>query len=164
MNRTLLIFSIVFFSIFLGSQITEGYLLIPQWKTLSQVEFYEYYSNYGTRINNFYKVLTIISVLIPIILSIYCLINKSLALKHSIVSATFALLVIVFFYVYFKSTNQQFYNAAFNANELQSTLKTYGNLHWMRVFCEIISLIFLIFTVRILTEEKTLKKIELYTL
>lgn len=164
MNRILIFFSIAIFSIFVGSQITEGYLLIPYWKAIPQLEFYDYYSKFGPAINNFYSVLTVISVLIPLGISINCFRNNSEALKYSIASTFFAILIIAFFYFYFKDTNQQFFDAAFNAYELELTLKTYGKLHWMRVICEIISLTFLIFTINFLTKENTFKEIEIYTL
>lgn len=150
MNRILFYFSITIFSIFLGSQITEGFLLIPYWQSLSKIEFYEYYSKFGPLIAIFYTILTIVAVLIPIGISIYCFFNKLPSLKYSAISSFFALLIIALFYIYFKGTNQQFYSASFDVNQLKSVLKSWKFMHWLRVLFEIISLVFLIVTLNTL--------------
>jgi len=154
MNRTLFFLSIVIFSIFVGSQITEGFLLVPYWKTLSRVEFYVFYAKFGPTIGSYYKTLTIIATLIPLGICIYCFFNKSSALKYSIVSTIFALLVIALFYVYFKDANQQFYDATFDAIQLKTVLRTWGHLHWLRVLFELLSLFFLILTLNILSQKR----------
>lgn len=154
MNRILLFFSIAVFSLFLGSQITEGFLLVPYWKMLSKTEFYEYYSKFGPIIGRFYTILTIIAVLIPLSFSIYCISKKCRALKYSLVSSFFAFLLIAIFYIYFKGVNQQFYEAAFDANRLKHVLETWEYMHWLRVFLEILSLVFLILALNILSNDK----------
>ncbi len=154
MNRILFFLSIIIFSIFLGSQITEGLLLVPYWKSLSKTEFYEYYSKFGPLIGRFYTILTIIATLIPISISVYCFFNKLRALKYSAVSSFFAFLIITIFYIYFKGTNQQFYGASFDVNQLKSVLKGWEFMHWLRVLFEIISLVFLIITLNILDKKK----------
>jgi len=37
---------IAFFSIFLGSQITEAIILVPYWQSLSTPDFYSYYQGF----------------------------------------------------------------------------------------------------------------------
>ena len=154
MNRILCFFLIVIFSIFLGSQITEGRLFVPYWKTLSRTEFYDYYSKFGPTIGRFFTVLTIIAALIPLSISIYCFSNKSPALKYSIVSTLFAFLFIALFYIYFKDTNQQFHEADFNSIQLKSVLKTWEQWHWLRVLFEFLSLTYLILALNILVQKK----------
>lgn len=154
MNRILQFFLIAIFSVFLGSQITEGFLLIPHWKSLSSSAFYEYYATFGPTINTFYSILTIITVLIPVILSVYSYIKKFQSLKHSVISAIFSLLILVIFYVYFKDVNQHFFDATFTSDELKSELITWEYLHWLRVFFEVIALTFLTFAVNILGQKK----------
>lgn len=159
MNRILGYLLIAFFSIFIGSQITEGFLLVPYWKTLSHIQFYEYYSKFGSAINNFYTILTIIAALIPIFISVYSFSIKSKALKYALVSSFFTLLYLASFYIYFKNTNQQFYAASFNARQLKTELQTWEYWHWGRVFFELLSLIFLILSLNLLIL-KTFKTIQ----
>jgi len=155
MNRILQFVSIAVFSIFLGSQITEGILLVPYWKSLSSAEFYSYYASFGSRIGSFYSTLTIIAVLIPVGLSIHCFSKKSPALKYALVSTFFALLIIAIFYGYFKGTNQLFYQAAFNAKKLKVVLDTWEYMHWVRVFFELMSLVFLMVSFKIISAKKS---------
>ena len=94
MNRILGYFLITIFSIFFGSQITEGFLLVPYWKTLPASEFYKYYSKFGLIIGRFYTILTVIATLIPIFISIYWIYKKSKALT------IFTYLLIFHFFMY----------------------------------------------------------------
>ena len=144
LKQFLLTLLIAVFAIFIGSQITEGVLLVPYWQSLSASDFYAYYSKFGPSIGSFYTFLTIIAALIPIVFSFYLKIIKSIAFKYSLISSVFAILFVSSFYVYFKETNELFYMASFNNVELKKELIVWSYWHWSRVFLEIISLIFLI--------------------
>lgn len=144
MKQFLLYFSITVFSIFIGSQITEGVLLVPYWKSLSTNDFYSYYKQFGPSIGQFYTVLTIVAVLIPISISIYCKLIQSNALKLALISFFFAILFITCFYIYFKGANELFYQSALSDEALKKELITWTYWHWGRIVLEFISLIFLI--------------------
>lgn len=144
MKQFLLYLSIVIFSIFIGSQITEGALLVPYWQSLSSTDFYTYYKDFGPSIGQFYTVLTIISALIPVVLSIYCRKKHANAFKLALISSFFAILFVATFYLYFKGTNELFYQAAFSDAALKAELVTWSYWHWGRIVIEFISLFFLI--------------------
>ena len=146
MKQFLLFFSVTIFSIFIGSQITEGVLLVPYWQSLSSINFYSYYSEFGPLIGQFYTVLTIIAALIPIVVSIYCKSINSNALKFALISSFFAILFVSSFYVYFKDTNELFYQAALNDVELKNELVIWSYWHWGGIIIECLSLVFLILT------------------
>ena len=135
------------FGIFIGSQITEAVLLVPYWQSLSVAEFYSYYQEFGPSIGQFYTILTIIAALIPIGLSVYLFIKKASGLKFALVSALFALLFIACFYIYFKGTNELFYQSAFSPDQLKKELIVWANWHWGRIVLECLSLLFLILAV-----------------
>lgn len=146
MKQFLYFFSVTVFSIFIGSQITEGALLVPYWQSLSSINFYSYYNEFGPFIGQFYTVLTIIAALIPIIISIYCKSINSKALKFALISSFFAILFVSSFYIYFKDTNELFYKSILNDIELKNELVIWSYWHWGRVFIECLSLFFLILT------------------
>lgn len=154
MNRILGYFLIAIFALFVGSQITEGYLLVPYWKTLSTEAFYNYYSQFGLRIGNFYTLLTVVAAVIPIATSFYCFYKKSNAFIYSLIASILILLCIAVFYIYFKNTNQQFFNAQFTPLQLKQELETWEYLHWFRVFLEFLALLFLILTVHVFTKKR----------
>ncbi len=143
MKQFLLYSSVVIFSIFIGSQITEGILLVPYWKSLSSNDFFAYYQQFGPSIGQFYSILTIIAALIPIVISIYCKRIDSKAFKLALCSSFFALLFIACFYVYFKGANALFYQGTLSDVTLKKELVRWSYWHWGRVVLECISLIFL---------------------
>lgn len=146
MKQFLLYSSIAIFSIFIGSQITEGVLLVPYWQSLSSTDFYSYYNRFGPSIGQFYTILTIIAALIPIVVSIYCKLINSDALKFGLLSSFFAMLFLSSFYIYFKDANELFYQANLSEVELKKELITWSYWHWGRIIVEFISLSFLMLT------------------
>ena len=147
MKRSLLYSSIAIFSIFIGSQITEGVLLVPYWKSLSSEDFYSYYNEFGPSIGRFYTILTIIAALIPVAISVHCKLIHSNAVKLALSSSFFAILFIACFYIYFKGANESFYQAALSDSELKRELVIWNYWHWGRVILEVTSLIFLVLAV-----------------
>lgn len=141
-------FAIVIFSIFFGSQISEGVLLVPYWQSLNSSDFYIYYKHFGPLINQFYTFVTISAVVMPIIISIPFYLSKSSGFIYSLISTLFAILVLACFYIYFKSTNELFFNAALNEGDLKSELIVWSKWHWTRVFFEFISLLFLVLAIK----------------
>lgn len=147
MKQFLLYFLITIFSIFIGSQITEGVLLVPFWQSLPSADFYSYYSEFGPSIGLFYSVLTIIAAIIPIFLAVYCWKTKSNGLSFAVISSIFAILFVSCFYVYFRDTNDLFYESAFSDIELKKELVTWSYWHWGRILVEFASLTFLILAI-----------------
>ena len=144
MKPFLQFFLIVLFSVFIGSQITEGVLIVPYWQSLSAKEFYSYYNNFGHLIGGFYTILTIIALLIPLFTFFYCKFKKSKGLNFALVSALFAILFVASFYVYFKGANELFFQSTLNEIELKKELIIWSYWHWGRVVIECLSLLFLV--------------------
>ncbi len=144
MKQFLFFLSTAIFAIFIGSQITEGILLVPYWQSMSSTEFYGYYNEFGPSIGRFYTILTVVAALIPLFLSVYAKAIDKKAFQLALVSALFAILFISAFYIYFKGTNELFYQAAFSEAELQNELVTWSKWHWGRIVLEFVSLAFLI--------------------
>lgn len=138
---------VAIFSIFIGSQITEGVLLVPYWQSLSAAQFYLYYADFGVLIGNFYTILTILAALIPLYILVYCLITKSKGTKFAFISTLFAVIFISFFYLYFKDVNALFFQNTFDDLELKKELIVWSKWHWARVFVECLSLLFLILSI-----------------
>ena len=101
MKPVLQYFFVAVFAIFIGSQITEGVLLLPYWKSLTAIEFYTFYNNFGHTIGGFYTVLTIIAVIIPLFVAFYYKIKKQKGYSFAFISAVFALLFLASFLCHF---------------------------------------------------------------
>ena len=144
MKQFLLYFLTAIFSIFIGCHITEGILLVPFWQSLSSVDFYSYYKEFGPSIGLFYTVLTIVAAIIPIFLAIYCKLTKSTAFRFALISSFFAILFVSPFFLYFKDANELFYQSALSDVALKKELITWSYWHWGRILIEFCSLTFLI--------------------
>jgi len=144
MKQYLLYTAVTIFAIFVGSQITEGMLLVPYWKSMSSADFYSYYQQHGPAISSYYTGLTIISLIIPIVVAVY---SKSIsvpAFRYALYSSLFAVLYTTSFYIYFKGANNLFYQAAFADTELIKELTTWTYWHCGRALVECLFLVFLI--------------------
>lgn len=131
------------FAIFIGSQITEGALLVPHWQSLSAEDFYSYYNQFGPKIGKFYTIITILAAIIPLVYAIYYRKIKAKSFKFAFISALLAILFVSSFYLYFKGTNELFYQGAFSEEDLKKELVTWSYWHWSRILVEIMSLVFL---------------------
>ncbi len=135
------------FGIFIGSQITEAILLVPYWQSLSAADFYSYYNEFGPGIGRYYTILTIIAALIPVGISVYLARTKTPGIGFAITSVAFAALFVACFYVYFKGTNELFYQSAYSPTELKNELVTWSTWHWGRIVLEGFSLLFLVLAI-----------------
>jgi len=135
---------VTIFAIFVGSQITEGVLLVSQWQAMPADEFYQYYNEFGPNLGRYYTILTVIAALIPVGLFLYCWKTRSKAILDSGISSAFAILFILCFVIYFKGANELFYQSVLDENGLRQELITWKNWHWGRVVIELLSLFFLI--------------------
>ena len=134
---------IAIFSIFVGSQITEGALLVPYWQSLTPEAFYSYYNDFGPGIGQFYTVLTILAAIIPVALAFYFFRTHSSGKWYAVISSILAVILVSFYYLYFAGTNELFYQSALSQQELQDVLVNWGRVHWCRVVIELFSLAFL---------------------
>lgn len=152
MRNSIRYFLVAIFSIFVGSQITEGVILVPYWQSLPSEEFYAFYQAFGPAIGRFYTVLTIIAAIIPISLVIYCRRTRSNAIGYALLSSLLAILFVASFYVYFKGTNASFYQSTFSEADLRNELIVWSNWHWGRVLVECGSLVFLMLSLNKMQE------------
>lgn len=143
MRHFLSFLAVAVFAIFVGSQITEGVLLVPYWQSLDADSFSVYYRQFGPSIAQFYTVLTIVAALIPVAVAIDCRRKHAKAFRFAVVSSFLAALFIACFYVYFKGANDLFYQATLSEADLQKELVTWSTWHWGRIVIEVLSMIYL---------------------
>ena len=137
--ETLLLFSSVFLGIFLGSQITEAILFVPNWKALKADDFFKFYRKYGKKIYLFFAPITILATVIPLITVGYYTINQT---ENKILFGIMGLTTLAFFstyYLYFKKANKRFTERDLSNEELPQELKRWENWHWGRICFEFIA-------------------------
>ena len=132
--------------IFLGSQITEGILFVPYWKTLTPKDFFELHKTYGPKIYQFYAPLTIAATMIPLMTVGYGLYTGMSDLTYLLIMGVFTVLFFGTYFLYFKNANAKFADASIPDVELSGVLSTWGNWHWLRVGFECVAFISAILT------------------
>ena len=125
--------------VFVGAQICEGALMVPQWKSLPPSEFYKLHKGFGPKIYQFFAPLTIAATVIPIGTAMLAWNFHSPGHFYVMVAAIFALMTLSTFYLFFKKTNKGFANGSFSDKQLPAELVRWEKWHWTRVGFELIS-------------------------
>lgn len=128
--------------IFLGSQICEGVLFVPYWKSMRPKDFFELHKTYGKKIYHFFAPLTIAATVIPILTVTYAVINNFYDSILSLLMGIFTLLFFSTFFIYFKQANKSFAEASISDKELPNELNRWGKWHWCRIGLEFLAFIF----------------------
>jgi len=137
--ETLLLFSSIFLGIFLGAQITEAILFVPNWKALKANDFFKFYRKYGNKIYLFFAPITILATVIPLITVGYYTINQT---ENKMLFGIMGLTTLAFlstYYLYFKKANKRFTERDLSNEELPQELIRWGLWHWIRICFELIA-------------------------
>lgn len=137
--ESLLLLSSLILGVFLGAQLTEAVLFVPNWKSLRRDDFFDFYQNYGKKIHRFFAPLTILATVVPMITVLYSLIHQ---VGNQVLLVSMGLLTLSFFstyFLYFKKANQRFFEGGLSDIELRNELKKWGHWHWLRVGFELLA-------------------------
>ncbi|BDS11473.1 DUF1772 domain-containing protein [Aureispira anguillae] len=138
-QESMLLLSSLSLGIFLGAQVTEALLFVPNWKSLGADDFFDFYKNYGKKIHHFFAPLTIAATVLPLITVVYSFIHQT---KYQVLFGLMGLFTLAFFltyFLYFKEANQRFFDGSLPNEKLPKELKKWGNWHWIRVCFEFIA-------------------------
>jgi Domain of unknown function (DUF1772) len=137
----LLAFSIGILGIFTGTQIAEGALLVPYWKTLPGDVFFDLHKTYGKKIYRFFAPITIVATVLPVATVIYSLMTEIQTGIPMLLMGVFTLLFFSTYFIYFQKANKSFAEKSLTNEQLPQELDTWEKWHWGRIFCELIALI-----------------------
>ncbi|OJJ21154.1 hypothetical protein BKI52_11335 [marine bacterium AO1-C] len=138
-TQILLAISTGILGIFLGTQICEGALLVPYWKSLAPQDFFELHKTYGKKIHQFYAPLTIAATFVPLITAGYSIYSRVPYFKTVLGMAICCLLFFATYFLYFKQANLSFATQSLSFEELPKELHRWGNWHWTRVGLEFLA-------------------------
>lgn len=134
-------FTVGILGIFLGTQIAEGALLVPYWKSLSPQAFFDLHKIQGPKIYRFFAPLTIAATLIPLgTICLGILVRDKVGTFH-VLTGLFTLCFFSTYFLFFKKANKEFAEASISPSELPSALRRWGNWHWGRVILEMIAFV-----------------------
>ena len=140
-QETSLLLSSGALGIFLGAQIVEAFLFVPNWKSLKADDFFDFYESYGKKIHQFFAPLTIATIVIVLITVGYGFINQAENQMFFVLMGLSTLAFFSTYFLYFKNANQKFADRTLSNAELPGELVRWGNWHWARILFEAIAFI-----------------------
>ena len=133
--------STIILGVFVGTQIAEGALFVPYWKSMEPEAFFELHKTFGPKIYRFFAPITIAATVVPLTAGSYALFFNTNGLIATAIAAFMALLFFTTYGLFFKKANQAFADRSITDEELPFALEKWGQWHWARVFMEIIAFI-----------------------
>jgi len=118
--------------IFVGAMLTEGFVLVPYWRSLSADGFYSLYGANGKRLVGFFGPLTWFAGLTTLVAAGLSLWMAHPGRWYALAAAVCILVVVAMFFVYFERANASFAVGKMPASELGPELDRWASWHWVR--------------------------------
>ncbi len=126
--------------IFFGAMLTEGFVLVPYWRSLPAEAFYSWYAANDKRLLGFFGPLTWLAALSALAAAGISLWTAHPGRWYAVVTAACVLVVISMFFVYFERANATFSRGGMPANELRVELDRWAAWHWVRSGLSLVAL------------------------
>lgn len=140
LTDVIMFLSVGILGVFLGSMLTEGFILVPFWQSISAPAFYDWCAANGERMGKFYNPLNLAVTLLPVAAAVVSLWQRRRGRWFAVVAAVCLLVVLGMYYAYFKSVNEGFIARSFSPDELSAVLVKWGALHCWRTVLSAIAL------------------------
>jgi len=118
--------------IFVGAMLTEGFVLVPYWRSLSADAFYSWYGANDTRLVGFFGPLTWFAGLTALAAAGLSLWTAHPGRWYAVAAAVCILVVVAMFFAYFEQANASFSLRNRSANDLRLELDRWASWHWVR--------------------------------
>jgi hypothetical protein len=126
--------------VFAGAQLTEGFVLVPFWQSLSAADFFAWYAANDERLLGFFAPLTTATVLVTIAAALGALWRRHADGWLWVVAATLMIAAVATFFVYFEDANARFSAATISSDALPAELMRWATWHWVRTGCSLTAL------------------------
>jgi hypothetical protein len=129
---TLQILSAASIGIYAGAMLTEGFVLVPYWRSASAPEFFSWYAANSTRLQGFFGPVTWAAGLFAIAAAVATLWTGRPGRWTALLAAVLMAAAAFSFFIYFERANTSFFNRAVNAADLPAELTRWASWHWGR--------------------------------
>jgi hypothetical protein len=119
--------------VFLGAQVTEGFLLVPYWQSLAPADFLAWYAANDRRLLDFFGPLTTMVVLLSCAAAALSVWQAQRGRGFAVAAALLALVILSLFFVYFQSVNASFAAGTISPNAVPAELARWATWHWVRI-------------------------------
>ena len=129
-----------FLGVFAGANLTEGYLEVPYWKSLTPAEFFSWYAANDKRLIDYFRPLTIATALVVLSATIVVWWVRDPARWSITLSALLVAVMIAMFFGYFRAANESFSHRSVAPADLPDALARWGSLHTVRIVLSMLAL------------------------
>jgi hypothetical protein len=132
LGEPLTLFAIAALGTFFGAMLTEGFVLVPYWRSLPAAHFYLWYGANDTRLVGFFGPLTWLAGLSALAAAGVSLWTAAPGRWYAAAAAACALAAVSTFFVYFERANGAFSQGQMPADELRVELERWAAWHRAR--------------------------------
>lgn len=118
--------------VYLGAMLTEGFVLVPWWRSLAPEEFLRWYAANDQRLVGFFGPVTSAATLLAVAATALSFWEGHPGRVATLIPAAIMVALVVSFFVYFEPANQSFAKATVAAADLPAALATWGFWHHTR--------------------------------
>ncbi len=133
------LFSCFTLGLLVGGLLTEGFILVPYWRTMEPQEFLNLHSSVGPRLFMFFAPLTIAATLFPILAAVMPVVLGASLYWLAVIPACIVLVMQVIYFVYFKGANESFKSGSVGVEGLSEELSRWAKWHSVRIVLGLIA-------------------------
>jgi hypothetical protein len=118
--------------VYLGAMLTEGFVLVPWWRSLAPEEFLRWYAANDERLVGFFGPVTSAATLLALAAAALSFWQGHPGRLPAALAAAVMIALVVSFFVYFEPANQSFAKATVAVADVPAALATWATWHHTR--------------------------------
>ena len=124
--------SLAALGVFAGAMLTEGFILVPYWRSLPAADFFAWYAANDRRLLGFFGPVTAVAMVLAVAAAVGALWQGDSRRWFAVTAAVLAIVATSTFFIYFREVNASFSAATIGAAELPAELSRWASWHWLR--------------------------------
>ena len=146
--RVLEALTVATLGVYAGAMLTEGFVLVPYWRSLPPQQFFDWYAAYDDRLFAFFGTLTVLMAALAISTTVVSILERAPGRWFSVIAAGLAVAAVLMFPLYFQHANASFSAATLPPSELPAELLRWQRWHVVRVVLSVLALLAAVLSVR----------------
>lgn len=133
--------SVAALGVFAGGMLTEGFVLVPYWRSLAAPEFFAWYAANDERLLGFFGPLTTVAAVAAMLAALVAMLTGAPGRWFALLAALLVLAAVAMFPLYFQGANASFSAASIAAADLPAELARWDAWHRVRIAISALALV-----------------------
>jgi hypothetical protein len=139
--RVLQVITVAALGVYAGAMLTEGFVLVPYWRSLAPDAFFAWYAANDARLFGFFGPLTIAMTALALATAVVELLYRSPGRWLAVLVAAIAIVALAMFPLYFRHVNASFAAATVAPADLPAELARWDRWHQVRMVLSVVALV-----------------------